>query len=129
MNRQDTRVVFRPAYGGIATVDIPLDRFGVFGVGCPLNEHGRPMYGRYSLYHIPTGLMLVPVMCTNQQHMIGLARMMRDGQYHARAWKSIDTRQLLKDRRVADHVARLWERVRECPTCTEIEAEEIDGQL
>lgn len=101
----------------MATREIEVDRFGVFGVGAALDPNGKIIEGLWTIYHLPSGLMIVPWACTNRDHMLREARVLRGAQYHARAWTSNDMRRLVADRRVRDEVARMLASLYQCHTC------------
>lgn len=103
--------------------EVELRRIGQFGVGPPIDIEGEIVADLYTIYHVPTGMMLVPWACPDLRHMLAEAQALRNVQHHARVWRGSDVKKLCRDRRAQAEVARLLERLSFCSQCRPLEIE------
>ena len=101
----------------LCPMKLDMERFGVFGVAPPLDFRGQIMSGYWSIYHVPTGMLLVSWAHTDRDSMIAEAIKLSGCQRHARVWTSNDPARLVASRRIAGTVAALQTRFMNDPNC------------
>lgn len=84
------------------------------------------MEGLWSIYHVPSGLALIPIACTSRLMMTTLATRLGRGQHYASTWLSKYPGQLRKDRRIKEQMEAVWATVRACDTCRAPSEEELN---